>query len=69
MTYALIAILIGPACWAWGHRTARIHIVPLCTSCEADQTALLADERQRFDQLVTDLNQPDQHDAPRSSTT
>lgn len=66
MTYLLIAILIGPACWTLGHRTARVHIVPLCTSCQADKAALLADERARFDELVASLELPDD---PRSSTT
>lgn len=69
MTCLLVATLAVVVGWFGGHRTARVHIVPLCTSCEAAEAALLADERQRFDQLVTDLDQPDQHDAPRSSTT
>ncbi|NUS26085.1 MAG: hypothetical protein HOV92_17940 [Streptomyces sp.] len=66
MTYLLIAVLIGPVCWALGHRTARVHIVPLCTSCEAGEAALLADERRRFDQLVADFER-EQPDDPRSS--
>lgn len=66
MTYLLIAALVGPVCWVLGHRTARVHIVPLCTSCEAAEAALLADERARFDELVASLELPDD---PRSSAT
>lgn len=66
MTYLLTALLALAAGWIWGHATARIRIVPLCTSCEADEAAVLADERARFDQLVTGLTL-DQPDDPRSS--
>lgn len=67
MTYVLaclIALVVG---WVWGHRTARVHIVPLCTSCEADEAAILAHDRARFEELVAglDVTPPDD---PRSST-
>lgn len=68
MTYVLACMIALAAGWTWGHRTARVHIVPLCTSCEADEVAILADDRARFEELVAGLDVAPPDD-PRSSTT
>ncbi|NUO43679.1 MAG: hypothetical protein HOV82_16775 [Streptomyces sp.] len=61
MTYLLLTLLALAIGWAWGHATARIHIVPLCTSCKADESAILQHERARFDEVVAGLDLPDDH--------
>ncbi|MEV0015413.1 hypothetical protein [Streptomyces tendae] len=63
----LTAILVGPAGWVLGHRTARIRIIPIGAILTEDQTAIAAEEVDRFWQIVDglDLDQPDD---PRSST-
>lgn len=63
----LTAILVGSAGWIVGHRTARIRIIPIGAILAEDQTALAAEEVDRFWQIVNhlDLDQPDD---PRSST-
>lgn len=58
MTYLLVFLLALVAGWVWGHRTARVHIVPLCTSCEADEAAILAHDRARFDEVVAGVDVP-----------
>jgi len=65
VTAALIlaAVLVFAAGWAIGHRTARIRIIPIGALAADDETALLADERARFDQLVAGLDLPND---PRS---
>lgn len=63
----LVAVVSGAVCFTIGHRTARIRIIPIGAILDQDQTAIAAEEVDRFWQIVDglDLDQPDD---PRSST-
>ncbi|MEW2420472.1 hypothetical protein AB0911_08000 [Streptomyces nigra] len=66
MTYLLTALLALSAGWCWGHATARVRHIPIGATAEEDDAAFIADERDRFDQLVAGIELPDDHD-PRSA--
>ncbi|MEV0691804.1 hypothetical protein [Streptomyces sp. NPDC050388] len=55
----LTAVLVGPACWRWGHSTARVRIVHVGAIRAQGDEQLLAQERAHFDQLVAGLDLPD----------
>ncbi|MFI1562167.1 hypothetical protein ACH4ZX_03735 [Streptomyces sp. NPDC020490] len=59
MTYLLTALLAASAGWTWGHATARIRIIVIGATQTQDDTALLAAERARFDQLIAGFDLPD----------
>ena len=69
----LTALLSGSAGWCWGHATARIRHIPIGATAEQDaaateaaHAAFLAHTRYQFDQLVANLDVPDDHD-PQSA--
>ena len=56
----LLAVLLALAAgWVIGHSTARIRIIPVGAVLADDETALLAHERARFDDLIAQLDVPD----------
>jgi len=63
VTVLLAVLLAFAAGWCWGHRTARIRIIPIGALLADDEAAFLEDERRRYEQLVAGLDLPND---PRS---
>lgn len=59
MTYILIALLALAVGWCWGHSTARIRHVPIGATEAQDDAALMAHDRARFDDLMAQVELPD----------
>ncbi|KFG08123.1 hypothetical protein [Streptomyces scabiei] len=53
---ALLLLAVG---WCWGHLSARVRVVVVGATATQDDAALLAHERARFDDLVAQLDVPD----------
>jgi len=52
----LLALAVG---WVIGHRTARVCVVVVGATAAQDDAALLAHERARWEDLVAQLDVPD----------
>lgn len=53
------ALLLLAAGWVLGHRTARVRVVVVGATAAQDDAALLAHERARWEDLVAQLDVPD----------
>lgn len=58
---ALLALAVG---WVLGHRTARVVHVPIGATQADDDAQLLAHERARFNDLIAQLDLPDDLRSP-----
>ncbi|MBP5883151.1 hypothetical protein QBA57_28705 [Streptomyces scabiei] len=52
----LLALAVG---WVIGHSTARVKVIPIGAILADDEAALLAHERARWEDLVAQLDVPD----------
>lgn len=71
MTYVLTALLALAVGWTAGHRTARVRVVVIGATAAQDETALsaadaahLAHERARFNDLMAQLDLPEDLRSP-----
>ncbi|MFM9542290.1 hypothetical protein [Streptomyces turgidiscabies] len=57
--YLILAVtLSGSIGWCWGHATARVRHVPIGGTAEQDDAAFLAHEEARFNDLIAQLDLP-----------
>ncbi|WP_060886220.1 hypothetical protein [Streptomyces caniscabiei] len=64
MTTALLLLLVAAISWTAGHRTARVVHIPIGATATQDDAALLAHERARFNDLMAQLDLPDDLRSP-----
>ncbi|GHI91301.1 hypothetical protein [Streptomyces olivaceus] len=68
MTLALAVLLALAVGWCWGHRTARVRIIPVGALATEDEAALLAADRARFEEIAAQLRTDTQRDPSAGSS-